>query len=303
MKSKPKTKGTFYIFIPLLIYFIIQFISPFIVTYIIVFKELDVLLAIFEKQGADGIMSYAEVLINDSMYLMLGTTALLTIIVGAIMFLCKERREHDKLYINKLKLKNILLAIGLGSAFFLVTNIILTIIFSITLPNEVSSGYNSTTQMLFSDNILLGVLILGILIPISEELIFRGLCFNRMKEISPTSVSIISSSFMFALMHFGSFTQIIYTFALGYLLAYSYNKFENIIIPIVINVSFSLMNFVFYIPGLNDLLNNTIGLLAYYFIAVAVATITFKAIKRKPKVLLQNAQNEAQNEQANIDSL
>ena len=67
------------------------------------------------------------------------------------------------------------------------------------------------------------LLCLGVLVPISEELVFRGMMFKRLREQSGFMHAAIFSSVVFALLH-GNMVQMLYAFATGMMLSYVYEN-------------------------------------------------------------------------------
>ena len=49
--------------------------------------------------------------------------------------------------------------------------------------SEVSEGYKQASEMLYTPSLPVQIICLGIVIPIMEELIFRGLLFKRLREV------------------------------------------------------------------------------------------------------------------------
>ena len=70
------------------------------------------------------------------------------------------------------------------------------------------------------------------MIPICEELVFRGLMFKRMRERSGFLYAAVYSALVFGLFH-GNIVQMVYGFILGMLLAYMYEKYGSVKAPIV----------------------------------------------------------------------
>lgn len=79
------------------------------------------------------------------------------------------------------------------------------------------------------------LLILGVVPAICEELLFRGVIFQGIKEKFSGVVSILISGLLFALIH-QSVQQFIYPFILGCLLSFVFEKTNNLIYPILIHM-------------------------------------------------------------------
>lgn len=87
-----------------------------------------------------------------------------------------------------------------------------------------------------SQNIVVNLITTGILGPILEELIFRGIIYNKLKSIHKHSVAAVVTGLIFGLLH-GNLVQFIYTFFFNFILIKSYEKENNILIPIIIHIS------------------------------------------------------------------
>lgn len=79
------------------------------------------------------------------------------------------------------------------------------------------------------------LIILGILPAICEELIFRGVIFQGLKERFSKWASVLLSALLFALMH-QNIEQFLYPFLLGCVLAIVMDRTNNLIYPIIIHL-------------------------------------------------------------------
>lgn len=112
----------------------------------------------------------------------------------------------------------------------------------ITLSNlaEYSEAYQEATETLFMPSLPVQIICLGIITPVCEELVFRGLIYKRMRRDRSFIGAMISSAFIFGLYHM-NLVQTIYAIVCGLLLAYLYEKYGSLKAPILAHV---LMNIV-----------------------------------------------------------
>ena len=103
-----------------------------------------------------------------------------------------------------------------------------------------SESYQETAEILYSPSFPVQILCVGIIIPILEEYIFRGLIFKRIRRYASAIYAIILSAVFFGLYH-GNLVQIIYGTLCGLLLAWLYEKYGSIKAPILAHM---LMNIV-----------------------------------------------------------
>ena len=96
----------------------------------------------------------------------------------------------------------------------------------------------------FEPFMLIGTVIIG---PIFEEIFYRGLLYNKLKEISNVFIAVFISSILFAFLHIPGYGFNIKMFSLvldGILLTYCYEKTDNIYVPILVH---SINNFFIFL--------------------------------------------------------
>lgn len=122
---------------------------------------------------------------------------------------------------------------------------------------------NNVSQFLLS---LLGT---GIMVPIMEEIVFRyGICGTIGKE--NRTLGIVLSAVIFGIAH-GDLFQIMYTMALGFVLAIVYTKYDNIWYPIATHMTFnSLTVFSQYLGS--DAVTYIVGIISFIGIIVLLLT-------------------------------
>lgn len=105
---------------------------------------------------------------------------------------------------------------------------------------QYSEAYQETAEVLYAPTFPVQLLCVGIVIPIMEEVLFRGLVYKRMRMRVSASRAMVSSALFFGLYH-GNSVQMIYGALCGLLLAYLYEKYGSLKAPILAHV---LMNVV-----------------------------------------------------------
>lgn len=78
------------------------------------------------------------------------------------------------------------------------------------------------------------ILFIAIFPPVFEELGFRGFLYNQLHKITSTKVTIILTSFIFALVHF-SIISLLWIFPFGLLLGYLRHKYNTLWIGMIIH--------------------------------------------------------------------
>ena len=120
-----------------------------------------------------------------------------------------------------------------------------------------------------------------IISPIFEEILYRGLMYNKLKEISNAFIGVLISSILFALLHipkYGFGINTFFLFLVGILLAYCYEKSNNIYVPIFVhsinNFFIFLFNYVYFY----------FLIIIYFIIFIAGIIIAIQEIKKHLKV-------------------
>lgn len=124
-------------------------------------------------------------------------------------------------------------------------------------------SYDETISSIFiSDTIIVGVYVV-ILTPIFEELIIRGILFNRLRYTLPFYVANIIQALVFGIYHL-NLIQGIYAFGFGLVLGYVYEKtrtlWASILVHMLINGS------AFLIMMFNISINEVFALIAGGFL-------------------------------------
>ncbi len=112
----------------------------------------------------------------------------------------------------------------------------LNIYLQLTGITRYSEEYSQTVLRQYGIEFGLGIALYGILSPVVEEIIFRGLVYNRMKRYFPMKLSIAVSALLFGIYH-QNVVQGIYGFIMGLLLAWSYEYFDSFTAPLLIHVA------------------------------------------------------------------
>lgn len=118
--------------------------------------------------------------------------------------------------------------------------------------------------------IIVSVISTGIIGPIYEEILFRYILYNRLKNKYSIKKSILITTIIFSLIHLSPI-KIIYAFILGLIINISYERYKSILAPILIHIS-----------------ANTIVIFLYeyntYILLLSIICIMLSIKLNKPKV-------------------
>lgn len=116
----------------------------------------------------------------------------------------------------------------------------LNILLALTGFVQTSATYQDVAKQQYSVVFGVGAVLFGLISPITEEIVFRGLVFNRMRRYYPAAVAIIVSGALFGVYH-GNLVQGLYGTCMGILLAYTYERIRSFFIPCLFHAVANLM--------------------------------------------------------------
>lgn len=102
------------------------------------------------------------------------------------------------------------------------------------LPNTITGHYQKTSAALLGGNFFLQALCVALIVPVTEELVYRGLVCERMRVAFGEWIAIISQALIFGFFHF-DLLQGLYAAMIGMFLGYIYVKYDNILYCILIH--------------------------------------------------------------------
>lgn len=173
---------------------------------------------------------------NLMLYNYLSDKTLLILLIECMLFIPLFYFNYKKIKMNKkeYKLINILSIIGISFILSIFLN------FLILLLKKMIGVDISTSQIS-----LMLILSTGIIGPILEELLFRGIVYGKLLNFFSTKASLWLSAVVFAVFHTGGIFQILFAFFVGMYFTFIYEKYHDIKLSmlshIVVNVTSILM--------------------------------------------------------------
>lgn len=176
-------------------------------------------------------------------------TTIMFIIFGIIFLILIRPCKKNEININ-INIKTIMLIILSGISISIFYNILVYFINNVI---HITDDYIISDIPLFTL-----ILTTGIMGPILEELLFRGIVYNRLKIYLSYKKSVIIASILFSIMHLPNIINVIYTFFLSFILIYLYDKYKSLKISILFHIIINItVIFLVYILIQNNILLNT----------------------------------------------
>ena len=174
---------------------------------------------------------------DDKVNLMLVQGIVNIFLLIALVPLYIRFRKKYSIESNKLDFKNIIYIIAISFSLCIICNILISFI-----PREADNIVSkSITDLNSKYNIYISLVIVSIIVPLIEEIFFRGFVFDTVKIISNNIFAILISSLFFGIVH-SDFQQMLYAFVVGLMLAYIRCKFNSIVYPIIMHALMNLIS-------------------------------------------------------------
>jgi membrane protease YdiL (CAAX protease family) len=181
---------------------------------------------------------------------------ILIIVFVLLYFFVRKKEFNGDLFVKKLTAKNIFIVCVIG-VFSRLPLIILAFVIILVFGDKALNMFDDGVKMQWEgmENMLgvsywLTVITVSVLVPIHEELFFRGVVFNYLKKHISIRNSVIFSSLLFAVFHLhpGLYPA---TFVLGLILSVIYHRLGNIWYAILLHMLINVQPFIFEAVGLS----------------------------------------------------
>lgn len=98
---------------------------------------------------------------------------------------------------------------------------------------------NTVQERLLAGQFAVQILSMGFLVPLTEELVFRGLIYRRMSRMLPYMQSVILASALFAVYH-GNVIQMVFAFPMAVVICVLYEKWQLFRYPFLFHMGCNL---------------------------------------------------------------
>lgn len=203
-------------------------------------------------------------------------SALLLILIYLLFYTLRGKRFGKEISLAKISPSagTASLALGASAQIIVVVAIsLLTLLFPAI--EEASASNNEYYTLAFGGgSFLLEVLCVGIVTPILEEVVFRGLIYTRLRRAMPVAAAQILSAFIFGAAHM-NWMQFVYATLIGFLMAFLFEKYQSILPSILFHIAFNCFSY------LAMLIKSSMLAYSLFFISIAVFLFGMYYISRK----------------------
>ncbi len=184
-------------------------------------------------------------------------------------------KETPVIAMPKGRKKDIGILFILGGCAALAVNIL----FSMIGFTGSSATYEQVAEKQFALPIWAGIILYGIVSPIAEEIVFRGIVYNRMHRQYGKWIAIIGSALLFGVYH-GNAVQALYGFILGVLIAVLYEKYGSFAVPVILHSAANVFVYVVTsITGVADMVMTWPVMLICIILSVGLLVMCLRKIE------------------------
>jgi membrane protease YdiL (CAAX protease family) len=141
---------------------------------------------------------------------------------------------------GKANVKGLILSAVSGAVLAFVINIIIEYVFG--MFDVGSARYDTVESIQYSVPLWLGIILYGVIAPFAEELVFRGVIYNRMKRFYSLPYCVIISALLFGVFH-ANLPQLLYGTIMGVLIALCYEKNKCFAAPVIFHMAANIFVF------------------------------------------------------------
>lgn len=156
----------------------------------------------------------------------------LSLVIGAMVVFPIFLKETPVIKMPPAHKKDIGILFFLGVSAALCVNIL----FALLHFTGSSQSYEQVANKQFAFPLWAGIVLYGVLSPLAEEIVFRGIVYNRLRRQYSLWVALIISSLLFGLYH-GNVVQAVYGSLLGFLIVVMYEKYGSFFVPVILHAA------------------------------------------------------------------
>lgn len=119
----------------------------------------------------------------------------------------------------------------------------LNMLLTLTGFAESSQTYQKVAENQYGVAFGIGIVLYGLVSPLAEEVVFRGVIYNRMRRLYGPVAAVIASGILFGAFH-GNLVQGVYGACMGILIACMYERKRRFFIPVLFHAAANLAVYV-----------------------------------------------------------
>lgn len=168
------------------------------------------------------------------------SSAVLTFGLAWLIHVLFKKNFFERLYFNKTTTFLVVTSFIAGLSLQIPTGDIISFFEQAgIMPNALKEYSKIIESIMTGQSFILEIIAIGIIVPILEEVIYRGLVFDKLRKNLPLSLALIIQALVFGLVHL-NLVQGSYAFMLGLLMGIVLVRSQSIILSVAIHIGMNL---------------------------------------------------------------
>ena len=206
-----------------------QVFLPMVIYYVISNAFVILGLSIMQLLKTNAVMeSFSEAFLENFILYMETFIKMAGMALGGAAVFPYFKRENSYKEQKSLSRKIIVCMIAAGAVLSLGINYL----FSVTGFTQSSEQYSRVAEAQFALPLWLALIFYGILSPVVEEVVFRGIICNALERNTTKVMGMVGSALLFGAFH-GNIVQMVYASLMGGIMAYIYQRYQNLLAPVL----------------------------------------------------------------------
>jgi len=176
--------------------------------------------------------------LNNYTYWYLLISSILTLVILAVVFFARRKDLMKEIYMNTFQFKSIFPVLLIAISVQILSSTITSIL---PVPQALVDSFANNVRSVSDEISFLSLITIGLLVPITEEVVFRGLIFSRLRLGMPIYIAVIIQAALFGLVHTGIIWRVA-AFVMGIVFALIALKLGSIIPSIVAHMVANILS-------------------------------------------------------------
>ncbi len=203
-------------------------------------------------------------------------SAFILVLLYVLFYTLRKKHFTKEISLSKISPSTGTASLALGASAQIIVVVAISLL-AILFPaiNEANAANSEYYARAFGNgSFIMEVLCVGIISPILEEIVFRGLIYTRLRRAMPVMAAQILSALFFGAAHM-NWMQFIYAFLIGFLMALLFEKYQSIIPSMLFHIAFNCFSY------FSALIQSDMLAYALFFISIAIFLFGMYFIFRK----------------------
>ena len=162
-------------------------------------------------------------------------SGLLTVGIVCLIFVCRKKKIAEELSLRKISGRTVAVLPAMGFGFNLLTGVLFAF-----LPESWVTSYEETSNLVFTGEVWLMAIAVGLMAPLVEEFVFRGLIYTRLRKGMPVAVAAVFTALWFGVMH-GHPLWIVYASIYGLVMIWIFERTGSLLASMLFHFGYNLV--------------------------------------------------------------